>query len=349
MGVLAAVVTAASSAWALPAQWTIENIAANSIGWAINGSGQVIGDEFGVGSWLYSNGTVTALPTNHYASGLNDSGQVVGSTSDNRAFVYENGTTTLLPLPMGNSFASGINNSGQIVGQMSVTGTGSRAFLYDQNGPQVLGANFCSGAAQCFMEAIDINENGQTVGRGFREFTNTPLLLQGESFVNLTTRGLTNNAIPTAINEAGSIIGNSYDSPTARGFLLKGDEVTYFDAFNGFLYSYAWGINNSEQVVGIAVTSAGVLPWIYDGNALFDLNTLNIAFADGWDLREPRGINDAGQIVGYGLYNGQSAAFLLSPVVAAVPEPQTYLTMLLGLLLLTGVARRRAGRNVEAT
>jgi hypothetical protein len=43
-----------------------------------------------------------------------------------------------------------------------------------------------------------------------------------------------------------------------------------------------------------------------------DLNKM-ISPRSGWVLLQANGINDAGQIVGDGLFHGQSHAFLLTP------------------------------------
>ena len=51
---------------------------------------------------------------------------------------------------------------------------------------------------------------------------------------------------------------------------------------------------------------------------MVDLNTL-IDPLSGWELVTAWGINDAGQITGYGLIGGETHAFLLTPV----PEPAT--------------------------
>jgi hypothetical protein len=72
---------------------------------------------------------------------------------------------------------------------------------------------------------------------------------------------------------------------------------------------------------------------------LFDLNVL-VDPAAGWTLEAAYGINDAGQIVGWGWYGGRQSAFRLDPVPseftdslddqlsmsdeAAVPEPSTF-------------------------
>jgi probable HAF family extracellular repeat protein len=45
---------------------------------------------------------------------------------------------------------------------------------------------------------------------------------------------------------------------------------------------------------------------------MLDLNTL-IPPGTGWTLDQANGINDAGEIVGYGAKKGQQHAFLLTP------------------------------------
>ena len=65
---------------------------------------------------------------------------------------------------------------------------------------------------------------------------------------------------------------------------------------------------------------------------MLDLNSL-IPSDSGWDLLEAYGINDAGEIVGEGLYDGQSHAFRLDLdsqfgfaaqfSIQPVPEPGT--------------------------
>ena len=105
--------------------------------------------------------------------------------------------------------------------------------------------------------------------------------------------------------------------------------------------SYAYGINNSGQVVGWAYTTGNAWhAFLYNGSTMIDLNTL-IDPLSGWTLRDAWDINDAGQIVGWG-YNGrQYHAFLLTPV----PEPSTFVLIcpaLLGLGWIKLVRRRMA-------
>src|SRR3712207_9335136 len=49
-----------------------------------------------------------------------------------------------------------------------------------------------------------------------------------------------------------------------------------------------------------------------DAGEMRDLNTV-LPVNSGWILTDATGINDRGQIVGHGLFNGQTRAFLLTP------------------------------------
>ena len=70
---------------------------------------------------------------------------------------------------------------------------------------------------------------------------------------------------------------------------------------------------------------------------MVDLNSL-IDSISGWELEQAIGINDAGQITGFGWIGGQRHAFLLTPV----PEPATFALLALGLPFLVGRNSRRS-------
>jgi probable HAF family extracellular repeat protein len=78
--------------------------------------------------------------------------------------------------------------------------------------------------------------------------------------------------------------------------------------------SRATAINNNEVVVGFSTRINGTgyaFSWTRAGG-MVDLNTL-LPLNSGWVLMEADGINDNGQITGYGLHNGAGRAFRLSP------------------------------------
>lgn len=70
---------------------------------------------------------------------------------------------------------------------------------------------------------------------------------------------------------------------------------------------------------------------------MVDLNSL-IDPNSGWILQDATAINDNGQIAGFGLFNGQTRAFLLN----AAPEPSAPCILAIGLGALgLLVARKR--------
>lgn len=121
--------------------------------------------------------------------------------------------------------------------------------------------------------------------------------------------------------------------------------------------SYAYGINNSGQVVGYAYLASDIGDaFIYSSSTgMQDLNTLYASMLvsgtgsqKGFtDLGVAYGINDVGDIIGIGSYwNGtefSTQAFLLEP--STVPEPSTW-ALLLGGLGLLAFRRQRMQRTI---
>jgi probable HAF family extracellular repeat protein len=85
----------------------------------------------------------------------------------------------------------------------------------------------------------------------------------------------------------------------------------------GGLNSYSYNVGASGLVVGASefeLTSADAHAFLYkSGSGMLDLNTL-IDPLSGWELTDAAGINDAGQITGQGLINGEYHAYLLTPI-----------------------------------
>ncbi len=110
--------------------------------------------------------------------------------------------------------------------------------------------------------------------------------------------------------------------------------------------SYAYSINDKGQIVGSSLAADNTQRAFITGkDGLIDLNTL-INPLSGWTLLEANAINNNGQIVGYGIFNGQGRGFILS-TVSAVPEPETYLMLMLGLGVV-GYAARRKRQEIKA-
>jgi hypothetical protein len=76
----------------------------------------------------------------------------------------------------------------------------------------------------------------------------------------------------------------------------------------------AAALNNSDQAVGNG--------FLYSNGSIQSLLSL-LPTNSAWSNLNATGINDAGQIVGQGLFNGQEVAFEMSPNTHSIPEPGT--------------------------
>src|SRR5262249_9738458 len=155
-----------------------------------------------------------------------------------------------------------------------------------------------------------------------------------------------------AINDSGQVTGRSnlagnlsvngsYHAfrPTPTGRVS--DPGTDLGTLGGS-YSEGYGINALGVVVGYSQIPGGsaLRAFLYD-TQMRDLNAL-IPPGSGWVLTTANGINDAGQITGAGTFNGQTHAYVLTPV----PEPSGLALAGAGLAAwATGAASMRMSRK----
>lgn len=134
------------------------------------------------------------------------------------------------------------------------------------------------------------------------------------------------------INNYGEIIGHLYDPQgQCHSVLWRNDEIVDLGNLEGFRI-YPKAINNQHQIVGFAVMPGGGA-FLWQDGVLMRINNL-IQSSPGWTISQAWDINDSGQIVGCGAYNGQFHAVLLNPV----PEPSSVLALLCGII---GLAWRK--------
>jgi probable HAF family extracellular repeat protein len=126
------------------------------------------------------------------------------------------------------------------------------------------------------------------------------------------------------INDQGDVVGDSFH---ANSF----DEIAVLWPASGPLVelgtfggpaSSARDINNHRQIVGYALDNTlAPRAFLSDGGGpIVDLNSL-LPDNSGWVLLSANAINDAGQIVGEGMLNGEPRAFLLTPPRASDTTP----------------------------
>lgn len=310
------------------------------------------------------------------AYAINKTGSVAGwsknSLNDDHAFSGAPGDSLNdLNLPSALcSYAYGINGSGQVVGTSYIGGqahgtvwTGSGSIdlgagtygLAINSSGEVAGGNghafvFASGTFQDlgtlgggnWSSAYGVNDAGVVTGYGmvsdgtFRAFTWT--LASGITVLG-TLGG--NNSYAMAINNQGQIAGHSTAADGyEHAFISTNGILTDLGTLGGG-NSYAYGIND----LGIAVGYSGTEAFVYRDGALYDLNSM-LGATSGWQLQQAYGINGGGQIVGTGLYQGQSHAFRLDPMnrlaPASVPEPGTIILFGAGIaLIVAGRVLRR--------
>jgi probable HAF family extracellular repeat protein len=297
----------------------------SSTAYGLNATGQVVvnstlpGNAYGHVA-LYSNGTLTDLGDlgGDWSEGfeVNASGQVTGyapiADGTQRGYISNNGKLTALPT-LGGSFsdAYAVNDLGQVVGASGTSNGETHPFLFSNGTMTDLGTLGAHGS-EYWNTALGINKSGQIVGYSYTATGS----IRGFFWQNgkMRAMGTLGGAYSQAyaINNAGQATGVAYlKNGGAHAFLFSKGKMVDVDGRTGTSTSVGWAINNLGVVVGRIDVSNGYHAFISTGK-LQDLNQL-IPKSSGWVLSEARGINDAGQISGYGFHNGQERAFLLTP------------------------------------
>jgi probable HAF family extracellular repeat protein len=308
----------------------------------INDNGQATG--WSTDAFLFTpsvrngaSGTFTDLGTlgGNFSSGrgINASGQVAGFSTNARgtyrAFLYTGGTLRDIgSLRGGTADAYGINVSGQVVGYSTTGQVNSyneplyHAFLWTPSKPNgktgkmtdlgTLGGDLSI--------AYGVNRSGEVVGYAYNATGSFLAFLYNQGQMSsLGTLG-GDWSIAYAVNDAGQIVGQAYTSNNvgAHAFLWQNGTMIDLGTLTGGNYASALAINSTgQEVVGTSTvpSNSGYLiyhAFVYEPGSMTDLNNL-IPAGSGWLLQSATGVNDAGEIVGYGTYQGQQSGFLLTP------------------------------------
>jgi probable HAF family extracellular repeat protein len=308
---------------------------ASSQAYGINASGQVVGSSDtsngGTDAFLYSAGQmvdISNVTTGTQAWSINDSGEVVGFPTwrgffTGQAFLYSGGVMTQLDGPGDSCTAIAINDAGQIAmtySYLNFDGYGTPAAVLFSDGMfQNLTPPESTGSS-----AAGINAAGQVVGSS----DNQACIFSDGQVQLLGTLG-GGYSVGNGINAQGQVVGSSVTSGSVsspyHAFWWNGSAMIDLGTLPGDLSSYGLALNSEGQIVGSSAGASDSRAFVVTGGVMADLNQLvqlsNGAAAGMVNLQSATGINDSGQIVGYGLsFDGSAThthAFLLTPIVSA--------------------------------
>jgi probable HAF family extracellular repeat protein len=241
----------------------------------------------------------------------------------------------------------GINNAGQSLSNTILQLPGgeyqARTILISGNGEKMLGLP----SEASSMTSMSLNNHGDVVGyMGFNnsepgasnEFWMAGFVYSGGEVKVIPGLPGATRTTARSINDQGQVVGDGFYG-TEAAFLYENGRTISLGTLVGGESSGALDINNLGYVVGWSETGLDPLrpldftATLYSEGVLLDLQSL-IPADSGWVLSRAKAINDSNQIVGYGYYQGERRAFLLTPTtMASVPEPTTLATMLLGAIM----------------
>lgn len=332
----------------------------NSMATALNNHEQVVGAaQTALGNYhafMFGGGRMTDLGTlggsNSWAYGVNDNGWVVGgaelSWTNMHAFLCTNGLMGGGMMDLGtlggsNSAACMVNLYGEVAGWGALSnGCHHAMFITNCFSGGMMDLGTVGGTNS---ELYCINSNGVVVGcammaNGFGApiMSTNPMLGSG----TMMTMGMGGmgalggedwfvNDLGNTVGQAWMSGGNYHAFMSISGGMMGGGMNIDLGTLGG-TNSIAYCLNNGGMGVGMAQLSNG-FPHAFMATTgmggavhMTDLNGL-VPTNSGWVLMEARGVNAAGQIVGWGTCGGRTNAFLLTPVSAPVmvtttPQPQ---------------------------
>ncbi len=231
--------------------------------------------------------------TNFSPRGLNIHGEVVGITSI-KVEIYPGGPLAL------------VNRPAIVVGHSLTTL------------PSLAGAG-----AWVNADGLAINNNGIIVGSSGTSSNRTHAFLWDGTMHDLHSSA-GSNSVAVAINKDGTVVGYMYDFPSTKEPFIwtPSNAMTALSLPGGYGTAQPLGLNNRGDIVGVAGSGSAVL---WTNGVMTDLQNV-ISSSPVWDLDGAYGINDTGQIVGYGKNGGLTKGFLLQPT--NVPPAQFKIELL---------------------
>lgn len=265
--------------------------------------------------------TSTAYAINNAGQTVGDNLHGTGKKAVSSSYMAHNGVITSM---VRDGLAYGINERGQVVGT-----AGGQAYMWSSDGGRVnLGTNL--------RTAVDINYNGVVVGQ---TTSGSGYVLDTQTGNLVTYSGMQMKAV----DRHGAAIGTTSVGGVTRSYMIANGVITEIEPGSGAGTFPVEALSMNDK--GLVVGSANGRAFVWDAaSGMFDLNNL-LPAGSGWDyLVAAEDINNLGQIVGWGIFNGKVRSFLLTRV-AAVEASAVFMLIGSGLLVFLRYrqARQRQG------
>jgi probable HAF family extracellular repeat protein len=282
---------------------------------ALNNHGHVVGhtrDSNGLfRAFLFRDGSMTELPIGEAGNAffINDAGQIVaeGFVSNccfRTYFITPDGITDLQTHTGLDITPAGINNSGVIALNSWREDFTTEAITWSNGVVRYLDPDHRTGAR-------DINNRGEVVGAFYLETPPGPdvfTAIMRDGAVSVLGAGF----IGGTLNDYGDVAGVSYYGGR-HAVLYRAGAFLNLGTLPGDYFSSAWRINNAGQIIGDSEDGDDhSRPFFYSAGKMYSLSEM-IRPNSGWTLFYATDINDRGQIIGAGSYQGQARGFVMTP------------------------------------
>lgn len=270
--------------------------------------------------WDPENGLIPTGIESVYFPTINKQGTLAGTitiegwfSNSNKAFIWDKQTGFHdLGIPgtscWNSIFATNLNDKGQVLLNNGETDASSYRFAIWENGV------FHQINLSTFEWVYKINNQSTLLAYGVIEKNNLSFgvpLLYDYTTGQTTALPFKDYAFGTNLNEKGQVIGKCYNRKknSWNGFLWDPEKgIKIFTDFEPICF------NNSGQIVCKKKNSI----FLYESENFWILDQIcdfaNDVSSPWQEIRGVRSINDKGQIVGWGLYNGIYHAFILNPI-----------------------------------
>ncbi len=243
------------------------------------------------------------------AMGINDRGDMIGQATDDssskrQAWLYRDGK--LLLLPGGESKATAINDNGDISGEATLLKKEVSSAVVWKKQSAIDFGGCCGGTA------TTLNNHGQVAGQIYDDQGRYAAFLwdQAHGLQRIGPPNTFSSAVK--INDSRHVVIQEF---TRHGVFLYADGKLGILDLSPKFPSRPRAMNNCDAIVGSFGPFADIeRAFVWDAARGFrDLNDL-IPANSGWKLEAATGINNNGEIVGWGDYKHEdNAGFLLIP------------------------------------